>query len=186
MAAESLFFSIRAVRCVRGQAKIQQQLSCFITTVVNNICCVSGVTVAHAIKFLLKIVIEHIKFRCVSFLISSPETWPGFLCVVPCWSTRWSSRTTVQFSFFQSDSFPFKNRVFRPSSARSLLLHIQLLSTAVFRHYITHQPPVSAATHRSGPEPFPHTCLSPPIALLTAGALCRPLNVDSVIYVHSC
>lgn len=140
MAAESLFFGIREVRCVRGQAKIQLQLFCFITTVVNSICCVFGVTVAHAIKLLLKIRIEHIKFRCVSFLISSPETWPGFPRVVPCWSTRWSSRTTVQFSFFQSDSFPFRNW---SSSARSLLLHIQLLSTAVFRHYITHQPSLS-------------------------------------------
>lgn len=40
---------------------------------------------------------------CVS---SSPETRPGLPCVVPRRSTRWSSRTTVQFSFFHSDSFP--------------------------------------------------------------------------------
>lgn len=124
MATESLFFSVQAVRCVRGQAKIWQQLFCFISTVVNSICCVFAVTAAHTIKFLLKIIIEQVKFRCVSFLISSPETWPGFPCVVPCWNTRWSSRTTVQFSFFQSDSFPFRNRVSCSSSARLLLLHI--------------------------------------------------------------
>lgn len=173
---------MRAVRCVRGQAKIQQQLFCFISNVVNSICRIFGVTVAHAIMFLLKIIIEQVQFRCVSFVISSPETWPGFPCVVPCWSTRWSSRTTVQFSFFQSDSFPFRNRVSCSSSARSLLQHIQLLSTAVLPHYITHQPPVSVAAPRSGLESFLQTVL---VSLLTAGALCRPLNIDSVISVHS-
>lgn len=77
MAAESLVLGIRAARCGRGQAKIQQQLFSFISTVVNSICCVSSVTVAHVIKVLLKKkIIEHVKFRCALFLISSPETWP--------------------------------------------------------------------------------------------------------------